>query len=883
MSGKPNVTSETALVPARAFLRSLNLLLKSAQLYGFQHRRTSAQLEDVWNGLRGVWQGGSAEDFTVGTAGPVLVVNGTRLEANPAEQGFARMLEAAGLTSVQFSPRITREEFFSFLRTFAEAGGKPGVLAGMLRAALAESRVETIRVNELRFVAQDPNAPDAETSLAAQLAVGTLPAEAGQLQEWLNDPVKLLQLMASSAARGTQPGPELASLGTGASQGTGEPLDEAELLRLLRLLAGIGQAGQARGAAGSPVPFTEELRNLPAPAQEMLRRVLAGIAEKAPPRPEAPLLVQLAEQLAIRFALERYERGDIRVDSVRQLLQKMNQEIQSLRKILRASEERMAQAGLAVEDHIEILDRQFWAGVPTSGKLTVLLSPDAWCIPPRNIRQFLEELGGKGDAKTAREILLNFAQCVRSAESEARRKATRGLQELADLYAASDPAALDAAFQEASEQLEQERDPELQSLLAAAVARLGQEAVSRRHYRAMVDLLGLLDRTAKQRHAWAQGWRLRVEKEVPEIIEEALRAPQVPEGLAELLQAVPEVAAEQLAGRLVRCTRRRERERVVLLAEQAGPRGVEYLHGIVGSRPISESIHAVGLLSRLDPSALAEILPGRLRNAGRANDDAALRQLAIAAAPERGRLLTEVLDLLDPLVLPRAIEEIGLCRDPVATQRLLRLAEGHLPASGHPYLGLKAIEALGQIGAVEAASLLQALVESKQVLGWAYPRELRIVAAQALAKLDQGWAQEFLPRSGLEAAELALGPVEPGVESSVVRPRFYARVRPVRPLGATLVTPEGRYPATARVLSLGGGLVACEHPLPLVVEANLRIQSGLRPIAATVIARSQGAQQAAFEIVDIELEERSKLRRLLAGLAGPSGAPDPGSPAEPAH
>ena len=93
------------------------------------------------------------------------------------------------------------------------------------------------------------------------------------------------------------------------------------------------------------------------------------------------MLVQLAEHLAIRFALERYEKGEVKVNAVRQMLDRMNQEIEALRKILGAHEDKMSDAGILAESHREILDRQFWAGVPESGKRTVLLSTEAWCIP----------------------------------------------------------------------------------------------------------------------------------------------------------------------------------------------------------------------------------------------------------------------------------------------------------------------------------------------------------------------------------------------------------------------------------------------------------------------------------------------------------------------
>ena len=58
------------------------------------------------------------------------------------------------------------------------------------------------------------------------------------------------------------------------------------------------------------------------------------------------MLLKLAEHVAIRFALDSYEHGELRVNAVKQLLDRMNTEIESLRKILTSQEEQMANAGM---------------------------------------------------------------------------------------------------------------------------------------------------------------------------------------------------------------------------------------------------------------------------------------------------------------------------------------------------------------------------------------------------------------------------------------------------------------------------------------------------------------------------------------------------------
>ena len=76
-----------------------------------------------------------------------------------------------------------------------------------------------------------------------------------------------------------------------------------------------------------------------------LQQALAGLAAQAPTeKPDKPMLLKLAEHVAIRFALDSYERGELRVNAVKQLLDRMNTEIEALRKILTTQEEQMAAA-----------------------------------------------------------------------------------------------------------------------------------------------------------------------------------------------------------------------------------------------------------------------------------------------------------------------------------------------------------------------------------------------------------------------------------------------------------------------------------------------------------------------------------------------------------
>ena len=125
--------------------------------------------------------------------------------------------------------------------------------------------------------------------------------------------------------------------------------------------------------------------------------------------------------------------------------------------------------------------------------------------------------------------------------------------------------------------------------------------------------------------------------------------------------------------------------------------------------------------------------------------DRIVRQIAVSGAPDYGRLLIRIFDLLDSLVRPLAIDEIGMSGEISADMRLLRIAEGDLPGGSTDYLRLKAIEALGRLRTSNAEAVLRKVAESKKAWRWTNPPELRLVAAQALERsIPTGRAISFL-------------------------------------------------------------------------------------------------------------------------------------------
>ena len=974
------------LAAGRAFVRSLNILLKFARLYGHDHGRTTEQLAIAFAELRTAVPESSDSSLLLGATGSELLLDGVPLEGSPAEKQFAQLLSAAGLASVQFFSNITQEEIAKFARAFPTGKAKPSELAQQLKTALEGMR--GIRINEVCFVATDSRLKDA-TSVAAQLAAASFGDENEQFKQLLNDPQKLLELIA--AAEGTKGGPggpesgasfastaedssgsgeganveasgeqtgtssysgarpsnfsasgtdigPIAPAGdagsTGAGVGTGSggsgigagnfgvlggvglgfggsapasgitsagegggkggyrrvtsrqgtPLrpgevSEEEIFKILSALTSFGNISTGQAGMTGAAAFQTQVADLTGHAQATLREALATIAAQAPGvKTDQSVLIRLAEHLAIRFAIERYEKGEVKVNAVRRMLDRMNHEIENLRKILGTHEDKMTEAGILVETHREILDRQFWAAVPEAGKRAVLLSNEAWCIPARNVKSFVSDLIKRGEVAEANSILLNYASCAESEDADARKRTAAGLSQLAELYAKADPRLLNQALRCLGVRLSVEQDAELQGLVSAAFVRLCQEAASNRCFPAMEQALDLVAGIESQRPGIARELRgkMGIEQRVPEFLEEALRARQIASGLTKVLRLVPQQAMEHLASRFNRCQLREDAEHVANLAHDLGEEVVQFLRSAVRGGTITESVEMIGLLCRLDPQAVEVFLPSRVKNFQRAAQDRIVRQISASGAPSRCSILLKLLDHVDPILMPLVVDEIGVTGDRDALGRLHTIIDGDLPAGSGLFLQAKAIEAIGRIHAPESARSLMRILEARKVFGWQHPQELRIAALQALEKLNPEMAAQYRPSSGLDQADLTLSPLDVPANSKFVRQRRHTRVRLRKPVAAISTNLKENCRMEIRTASLSGGIATIDRHMHPGTPVQLKLQVGIRSLQATALLRDYRAQDMAFEFVDMPLDERVKFRRLLAdNLSSAPAEPEP--------
>ncbi len=154
------MTTEAKKDVVRAFLRSLNILLKSARMYGLGHTRTAAQFDDTWKHLQAALTAMGEAGLRLSVSGGKLLLDGVPLKVGPGEQGFVALLSAADLASITFTPRISPDALSRFVRVFVEASSKPMTLAEQLKAVLVGGAEAPIRINEVRFVPADSESPE---------------------------------------------------------------------------------------------------------------------------------------------------------------------------------------------------------------------------------------------------------------------------------------------------------------------------------------------------------------------------------------------------------------------------------------------------------------------------------------------------------------------------------------------------------------------------------------------------------------------------------------------------------------------------------------------------------------------------------------------------
>lgn len=799
----PVPATHSKVAAARAIVRSVYALSRHIRLFGMSRERTLAQVDLCFAQLHPFLP---LTGVVVSLQGDRLSVDGVTLDVTPAEQSFARLLREVPHQKFQFDPTFSHEA----LEKIASA-----------------------------MAFQQP----ASQATATHFAM----TETEELASWLRDPFALLSFL-NVAIHDSD------SLAHDAQAGSA---DIAPLLHVLRRLGTSEEEGEALGAA-------RDLQRVSPSLLGMLREVLVEFSESSPHLSGENLLLRTADRTVIRLVLHKLESKEIVVGLVPGFIERFARQLHMLRAVLGGAEPSEMRSVQPLDGLIENLDRDLWTLLPEDSIRALLLSPEAYYVAPSVLDLRLTAMIEKGEDELAAKVLTNYGSAVSGREAEGRRRAAKGVGELAELYALVVPDHVPTLVRSISRQLMRESDARMQSLLGTALVRMSSAVQQQRDFAATAATSDAVAEIIERRPTLGTELRPRisVENRLPEYLDEALSASEVSEDLAGLLQRHGAVVMQLLCDRFLQCNLREESIRLRNLASRMGAEARAELLRRLRTGNSDDALSSAGLASVLLPGETSMLLERRAAHWTQTQQDLLVRQLAIAGSPTRSTILLKLLPDLDNLIVPGAIDEIGMSEDLSASSALLAVATAGDTSRFTGYSRVKAVEAIGRLRAASGTDALLDLLQSRRMLHWAQPHEVRIAALQALYMIDPEKTAS-LPRSGITVRELSLGPLAIDVHNPWSRQRRYTRVLPLKPMAAVANSKTGRAGLEIISLSLGGGRARRQNQAHSVGESTVQLEFALRRLNSQVLIREQAGSELSFEIAEIGLAERSRLRHLL--------------------
>ena len=817
-------------------LRALHLLLRSARLYDRQHPRLLQSLDGAYESLRSFVANRNGLEIRVERSGIVV----PKLSEAPLPDvrgdlyGLAKDLQSAGIYTLIFAPKFHVGELDTLAQLANASLSKSGqptkqaALAGW-PAKLREHRVEGIAIN-----AETERKVD--TVLASLIAA--LVAYGGHSpREAVEAPIEI---------------PEI-----------------DDLISTLRLLARLTPPLEAARNI-SPEEAARAIHGAMENASRETVRLLLSSVTQYPPRDgerPQPFLLRLSESLMFEFLSTEFSSGTLTPPAVRPMFHRLAEVLVTAGGYTgpHASAHLSTFASTwATETHRENLIERFWLELPPREKSSVLRGADVWCVPIVALKRNLAQLAASGaDAprREARNILLNYARRIDSAEASVRRVVSAGLNELSPIIESLWPNQVPEELSRATlKALEKETAPETAALLAAFLENLGRVAVTRGDYAGFEFILEALEKEphdVTHDHISALAHRLVAQDRWLLLVDASLSNRALDPVLPRLLQRDPDRLLDRLT---------------LLLTE---PRGSEFLPAMARlvraiGVPVLTLLEtrlyearrqrvsaAIKILAAADPDRLLRGLARALASWEWNLQDLAVSELARPAnapsAQSSAFVFSAVLADAHPLVVPMMIDQIGLAQETAAVPQLMEIAAGEHDVLRDQFVRIKAIEALGRMRALDAAELLRTLAGRRDGLAYAEPSGLRAAAEDALAMLEDR------PTSArVRAAFASTG----ASNSSFVVPRRYTRVPLESPLRAQI---DGAQAGLARVktISLGGAYLQSSKKLNIGDSIKLEVRSGLRKIHFTAVVRNIGTEGNGVEFVHMRDEDREKLRKLV--------------------
>jgi hypothetical protein len=809
------------------FLRSFHVLLRAVRLYQRNHPRMTESLEATDRNLRAVLAQVPALSIRIERDGLIATTREapSNHRALPDLRGELRTLAVelagTGIASLVFLRRANLGELAQFAHA-VDAASRSANRASTPRTATDRNWVVWLAEHQISGIQINASVQRREDALLAVL-LGALSGP-------------------EPADQASDDGP----LTSTADQA------RAALHFLTSLMARLELAQD------SPQEAARAVRAQLAGADSHTLALLARAVRQDPPLEgdaQGPYLSRIADALAVEFARAEYLARRVGAGEVRDIL---------------AGLESRSGHNPAEEARIEARVERFWSSLPAREKSRVLSGSDAWCLPVPILRAYLEPLLAAAEHKRAeaaggeaRRALVAFTRCLQSEKEAVRRTVAAGLLEMSDLLPRLWPhAQLAGLATEIVAALVRESSMAVGVLLATATETLARLALERRCYAEFEEILSDLEKSPASARELTQPLARRLLDQpywIP-LMDAALANRPLDPTLPRLLQRDPTRLLDRLG---------------LLLTAPEGPSALPAMARLV--RAMDEAVlraletdlcgtrrqriaTAIKLLSAAAPERLATALPRALTTWDWNLQDLAVTELARQPHPGlRSQVARMFLDLLKDAhlhVVPGMIDLIALANEDSAVPRLIEMATGEMNGAQDTFIRIKAIEALGRLGATSAAPRLRELADKRAGLTYVHPAGLRSAAEEALGLLEDrpGSARLYAAQETTEKSSLQFP-----------RPRRYLRVALPSPLPASIEGPRGAS-ARVRAIALGGALLETGSRLAIGDSMSIEIHTGLGRIRSTAVVRNTNPTGYGIEFVHMQQEDREKLRRRLVKL-----------------
>ncbi len=843
-----NANPDAATEPAQAtvrFLHSFQVLLRSIRLYQKNHSRVLESLEAAEHNLRAALA--LLPAVAVGVERGRLVVPALRERALADPHGelsaLAERLSRSGITSLVFLPETNLGEIDRLAHSVNSAlqrAGRRGPQRSDWPEWSAEHHISGIRVNT-------PLERKVDSALAGLIAA--LLAYGGPSDRAAEE--------SSAAPSGSmQPG-------TKSDVATLEELTAA--LRLLAQLVALLEQAQQSG----PQEAARAIHTALAEADRRAVSCVVSATMRLPPGAHEALgayVARLADALVLEFAEKEFRAGRVTPPELRGLFERLSRELAN------ASGGALF-ARWADETYAEQMHEAMWEGLPAGEIAVVLLSHNAWCVPAPALRRYLEHLASRdreeaagASPREARGVLLNYARCLDSEESKARRAVAAGLAELHLLLERLWPHQLPEELSRGVVRaLTRESSPGIAGLLAAVIENLVRLALAKGDYAEFERILEGLERAPRDpEHAHLAELAKRIvgDEHWLGLVDAALfhwprgggpRRPLDPV-LPRLLRRDPERLLDRLAVILPAPSGLDALPAMARILRAIGEPAIGALEVRLFEPRRQRTAAAIKLLAATQPERLAAALPRALASWDWNLQDLAVSELTLTDAPGTAQAFAATVTEAHPMVAPMMLDQIGLAKETAAMPLLIEIAAGENEQLRDMFARIKAIEALGRMRAPEAAELLRAILRRRNGLTHVEPAGLRAEAEEALALIENQSSPARTAQEALEKPRLTF-----------TRPRRYPRIALSPPFAAQI---EGSVsvPARVRTIGLGGAFLESKRPFAVGDSLRVEIHAGLRRIQGTAVVRNVAPNGGGVEFVHMRQEDREKLRRLLRRL-----------------